>query len=231
MKAILFGGTGMIGQGVLMECLADPEVEQLLVVGRGPSGTKDPKVTDLVMPDMFDYSAVAASLAGYDACFYCLGVSSAGMNEADYTRVTYDLAMAVAQALYKANPKMTFCFISGASTDSTEKGGAMWARVKGKTENAILKIGFKAAYMFRPGLIQPLKGIKSRTAGYRAFYTAFGWLLPVVKTVLPSTITTTERLGIAMINAAKKGYSATILETRDINLLAGPQTGKIPLQL
>jgi uncharacterized protein YbjT (DUF2867 family) len=231
MKAILFGGTGMIGQGVLMECLADPEVESLLVVGRGPSGAKHPKVVDLVMPDMFDYSGVAETLAGYDACFFCLGVSSAGMSEADYTRVTYDLTMAAAQALLKANPKMTFCFISGASTDSTEKGSAMWARVKGRTENALLRLGFKAAYMFRPALIQPMKGIKSRTASYRAFYAGFGWLLPVVKAVLPSTITTTERLGVAMINAVKKGYATPILETRDINLLAGPQPGKIPLQL
>lgn len=231
MKAILFGGTGMIGQGVLMEALADPDVESLLVVGRGPSGTTHPKVTDLVMPDMFDYSGVGASLAGYDACFFCLGVSSAGMNEADYTRVTFDLTMAAANALLKVNPGMTFCFISGASTDSTEKGSAMWARVKGKTENALLKLGFKAAYMFRPGLIQPMKGIKSRTASYRIFYAAFGWLLPVVKSVIPSTITTTERLGLAMINAVKKGYSTPILETRDINLLAGPQQGKIPLQL
>jgi uncharacterized protein YbjT (DUF2867 family) len=231
MKAILFGGTGMIGQGVLMEALADPDVESLLIVGRGPSGTVHPKVTDLVMPDMFDYSGVGASLSGYDACFFCLGVSSAGMSEGDYTRVTFDLTMAAANALLKANPGMTFCFISGASTDSTEKGSAMWARVKGKTENALLKLGFKAAYMFRPGLIQPMKGIKSRTASYRMFYAAFGWLLPVVKSVIPSTITTTERLGLAMINAVKKGYSTPILETRDINLLAGPQPGKIPLQL
>lgn len=231
MKAILFGGTGMIGQGVLMECLADPDVESLRVVGRGPSGTKNPKVTELIVPNMLDYSGVAPELSGYDACFYCLGVTSAGMNEADYTKVTYDLTMAAAQALLKANPNITFCFISGASTDSTEKGSAMWARVKGKTENALLKLGFKAAYMFRPGLIQPMKGIKSRTAAYRAFYMAFGWLLPVVKAVLPSTITTTERLGIAMINAGKKGYPTPILETRDINVLAGPQPGKFPLQL
>jgi len=231
MKAILFGGTGMIGQGVLMECLADPEVETLLIVGRGPSGAKHPKVTDLVLADMFDYSSVAGALGGFDTCFFCLGVSSAGMSEADYTRVTYDLTMAAARALLKANPGLTFCFISGASTDSTEKGRAMWARVKGRTENALLGMGFKAAYMFRPGLIQPMKGIRSRTPSYRAFYAALGWLLPVVKAVLPSTITTTERLGLAMINAAKKGYSTPILETRDINLLAGPQERKIPLQL
>ncbi len=229
MKAILFGGTGMIGQGVLIECLADPDLESLLVVGRGPSGTKHPKVTDLVLPDMFNYAG--QPLSGYDACFFCLGVSSAGMSEPDYTKVTYELTLAAAQALLKANPKMTFCYISGASSDSTEKGRVMWARVKGKTENALLKLGFKSTYLFRPGLIQPLKGIKSRTASYRAFYAGFGWLLPVVKSVLPSTITTTERLGLAMINAAKKGYPTPILETRDINILAGPQEGKIPLQL
>lgn len=231
MKAILFGGTGMIGQGVLMECLADPDVEAVLSVGRGPTGSPNPKVKDLVLPDMYDYAAVGEQLRGYDACFFCLGRTSAGMNEAEYTRITYDLTIAAATALLKANPSLTFCFISGQSTDSTEKSSAMWARVKGRTENALLKLGFKAAYMFRPGLIQPMKGIKSRTASYRAFYTAFGWLLPVVKAVLPSTITTTERLGIAMINAVKKGYSTPILETRDINKLAGPVEGKIPLQL
>lgn len=231
MKAILFGASGMIGQGVLLECLADPEVEAVLAVGRSPSNANHPKVTDMVMPDLYDYSAVGDRLKGYDACFFCLGVSSAGMSEADYTKITYDLTMAAAAAVLKANPNLTFCFISGASTDSTEKGSAMWARVKGRAENALLKLGFKKAYMFRPGLIQPLKGIKSRTASYRAFYLAFGWLLPVVKAVLPSTITTTERVGLAMINAVRKGYATPILESRDINLLAGPMPGKIPLQL
>ena len=222
MKAILFGGTGMIGRGVLLECLADPEVESVLLVGRRASGAKGEKLTELVHADLFDYSAVAERFAGYDACFFCLGVSSAGMNETDYTRVTYDLTLAAAQAVLKASPKLTFCFISGAGTDGTGQGRAMWGRVKGRTENALLRLGFEAAYMFRPGLIQPLKGIESRTPSYRAFYAAFGWLLPVVKAVLPNTITTTERLGLAMLNAAKQGYATTILETRDINLLAEP---------
>lgn len=229
MKVILFGASGMIGQGVLMECQADPDVTSILSVARSPVG--GPKVTDLVLKDMHDYSGVADQLAGHDACFFCLGVSSAGMSEADYTKITYDLTVAAATAILKANPNLTFCFISGASTDSTEKGSAMWARVKGKAENALLRMGFKQAYMFRPGLIQPLKGIKSRTASYRYFYAAFGWLLPVVNATLPSTITTTERIGLAMLNAVKKGYASSILETRDINLLAGPNPAKIPLQL
>ncbi len=231
MKAILFGATGMIGQGVLMECLADQEVESVLAVGRGPSNAKHPKVTDLIVADMFDCQSVAPSLGGYDACFFCLGVSSSGMSEADYTRVTYDLTMSVAALVLKANPKLTFCLISGAGADSTEKGSSMWARVKGKTENALLKLGFKAVYTFRPGVVQPMRGIKSRTGWYRALYSSIGWMLPVVKAVLPSSVTTTERVGLAMINAVKKGYSTPFLETRDINRLAGVQPGKIPLQL
>lgn len=231
MKVLLFGASGMIGKGVLLECIADPDVTKVLAIGRSPSGAKDPKVEDLVLPDLHDYSAVRAKLEGYDACFFCLGVSSAGMNEADYTKITYDLTVAAAKAIHQASPNLVFCFVSGASTDSTEQKGAMWARVKGRAENAVLKMGFKQAYMFRPGLIQPLKGIQSRTPAYRYFYLAFGWLLPVLKQVLPSTITTTERIGLAMINAVKKGYAQPILETRDINLLAGPTEGKIPLQL
>ncbi len=230
MKAILFGATGMVGQGVLLECLADPEVTTVLCVGRGPSGSKEPKVKDLVLPDMHDYSTVGAELEGYDACFFCLGISSAGMNEADYTRITHDLTLSAAQAIHKASPDVTFCFISGQSTDSSEKGGAMWARVKGRTENDLLKMNFKKAYMFRPGLIQATKGIKSRTPMYRYFYAVFGWLFPLVKAVLPSSITTTERVGLAMINAVRKGYEKPVLETRDINKLAGPMD-KVPLQL
>lgn len=227
----MFGATGMVGQGVLMECLADPDVEAMLLVGRGPSGVTNPKAADLVLSDMFDYSKLGDAFKGYDACFFCLGVSSAGMSEADYTRVTYDLAMAAAQALVKASPQLTFCFISGAGSDSTEKGRSMWARVKGRTENALLKLGFKAVYAFRPGLIQPMKGIRSRTPSYRAFYAALGWLMPVMKAVVPSGVTDTERLGQAMIKAVKQGYATPILESRDINLLAGPMPGKIPLQL
>lgn len=227
----MFGATGMVGQGVLMECLADPEVVSILLVGRGPSGQSHPKVKDLILKDMFDYSSIGDAFTGFDACFFCLGVSSAGMSEADYTRVTYDLTMAAAQALVKQSPQVTFCFISGAGSDSTEKGRSMWARVKGRTENALLKAGFKAVYSFRPGLIQPMKGIKSRTPSYRAFYTAFGWLMPVMKAVAPSGVTDTQRLGLAMINAVKKGYATPMLESRDINLLAGPMPGKIPLQL
>lgn len=220
MKAIVFGATGMLGQGVVMECLADPEVTSVLCAGRGPSGFTDPKLRDLLLKDLYDYSAVASQLAGHDACFFCLGTSSAGMNEPEYHRITYELTLAAAQALLKASPAITFCYISGASTDSSEKGSAMWARVKGKTENALLKLGFKAAYMFRPGLIQPLKGIKSRTASYRVLYTAMTPLFPVLNALVPNAMTTTVKVGRAMINVARRGWQKQVLDPKDINALA-----------
>ena len=220
MKAIVFGATGMLGQGVMMECLADPAVESVLAIGRAPSGFTGAKVRELLLKDLYDYASVESELQGYDACFFCLGITSAGMKEPEYHHITYDLTLAAAQAVLKANPAITFCFISGAGTDSSEKGGSMWARVKGKTENALLKLGFKGAYMFRPGYIQPMKGIKSRTPSYRVMYAVFGPLYPLMKLIAPGAMTTTEKVGRAMINVATRGYSKPILDPKDINALA-----------
>jgi len=181
MKVIVFGATGMVGQGVLRACLLDPRVTQVTAVGRAPVGQKHDKLADLVHANLHDYSAMQSRLAGFDACFFCLGVSSAGMDEAAYTRITYDLTLAAAKALLAANTGMTFIYVSGASTDSSEKGRAMWARVKGRTENALLAMGFKTAYMFRPGAIQPMHGIKSRTTMYRVFYAVMWPLMPLLR--------------------------------------------------
>ncbi len=216
MKVILFGATGMVGQGVLRECLLDSGVEQVLAIGRGGTGAKDPKVRDLIHADFTDFSSIAGDVRGFDACFFCLGVSSAGMNETDYHRVTYDFTLAAATVLAQQSPGMTFIYVSGTGTDSTEQGRSMWARVKGKTENALLKLPFKAAYMFRPGVIQPLHGIKSKTRLYRALYTATAPLFPVLKALLPKYVITTEQVGRAMIAVAKRGSPKVCLENRDI---------------
>jgi uncharacterized protein YbjT (DUF2867 family) len=222
MKVILFGATGMIGQGVLRECLLDPGVERVLTVGRHATGQQHAKLRELVHADLYDLSPVASELAGYDACLFCLGVSAAGMSEADYRHVTYDLTLGAARLLAERSPGMTFIYVSGAGTDSSERGRSMWARVKGQTENALLGLPFKAAYMFRPGLIQPRHGIKSRTRLYRAVYASMGWLFPVLKVALPKHITTTDRLARAMLAAARNGVPKALLTTRDINQLAPP---------
>lgn len=221
MKAVLFGASGMVGQGVLRECLASDSVEAVLVVGRRPSGVTHPKVRELVQPDLYDYASVKQELSGYDAAFFCLGVSAAGMSDAEYTKVTFDLTLAAARALLAENPSMTFIYVSGEGTDATEKGGTMWARVKGKTENALLGLGFRRAYMFRPGFIRPLDGITSRTASYRVIYAVLGPLFPLVKALAPSHVTTTRNLGVAMIRVALDGYAKPVLETPDINAAAG----------
>jgi uncharacterized protein YbjT (DUF2867 family) len=218
MKVILFGGSGMVGQGVLRECLMDSGVQKVLSVGRTPLGKSDAKLEELLQKDLYDVKSYEAKLAGYDACFFCLGVSSAGMSEADYTRVTYELTLAVAEALARLNPAMTFIYVSGEGTDSTEKGG-MWSRVKGRTENALLKLPFKAAYMFRPGLIQPRHGIKSKTTLYQAFYLLGAPLMPVMRALAPGMITDTEKVGRAMLKAARDGAPKPHLHTKDINAL------------
>jgi len=219
MNVILFGATGMIGQGVLRECLLDPEVKKVLSIVRTPSGTPvDPKVTELVHKDFYDFSALAPQLAGYDACLFCLGVSSAGMKEDAYTRITYDLTLAAAQALVQ-HSDLTFLYISGAGTDGSERGGSMWARVKGKTENALLQMPFKAAYMFRPGFIQPRNGIKSKTTMYRIIYAILGPLYFLLKG-LSGFVTSTDRVGKVMLSVAKHGADKRVLENRDINDLA-----------
>ncbi|MGC9946132.1 MAG: NAD-dependent epimerase/dehydratase family protein [Bryobacteraceae bacterium] len=219
MKAILFGATGMVGQGVLRECLIDGEVRSVLAVGRRATGQHHEKLRELVHRDFLDFSAAENELSGFDACFFCLGVSSVGMKEADYRRVTYDFTMAAARALARLNPGMTFVYVSGTGTDSSERGRTMWARVKGQTENALLALPFKAAYMFRPGLIEP-HGIKSKAKLVRISYAVLGPLLPLLKAAFPKYVTTTERMGLAMLAAAKRGAPKRVLETADINQLA-----------
>ena len=221
MKIILFGATGMVGQGVLRECLVDADVQSVLSIGRSASGQSHKKLREIVRKDLTDLADIENELRGYDACFYCLGVSSAGMTEADYREVTYGLTMAVARTLARLSPGMTFIYVSGAGTDSTGSGRFMWARVKGKTENDLMRLPFKAAYMFRPGFIQPLHGVTSKTALYRIFYTMLGPLIPLFTAALPQYVTTTERVGRAMIEAARHGAPKAVLEGKDINELAG----------
>ena len=219
MKVLLFGATGMIGQGVLRECLRDPQVTQVLVIGRGPSGQSDPKLREVIHTDFLDFSAIQGELTGLDACFFCLGVTSAGLSEAAYQRITYDVTLAAAQTLVKLNPQMTFAYISGAGADSSETGRIMWARVKGRIENALLRLPFKAVHLFRPGAIQPLHGITSRTRSYRILYRVLGPFLPLLKALSPDSLTTTEQLGKAMLHAAQRGVPSGVFEMRDINRL------------
>ncbi len=209
----------MVGQGVLRECLLDPDVQEVLSIVRSPTGHQHAKLRELVVQDFFDFSAIEAGLSGFEACFFCLGVSSARMTEEAYTRVTYGLTMAAAQTLAKLNPGMTFIYVSGQGTDSSERGRTMWARVKGKTENALLALPFKSAYMFRPGIIQPLDGIRSKTKVYQAFYTVLGPLLPVLKRLMPNAVTTTRQVGRAMLKVAKQRAPKRILDNQDINRL------------
>lgn len=216
MNVILFGATGMVGQGVLRECLRDPDVDRVLAVGRQLIGWHHEKLRELIRSDVGNLAAVQAELAGYDACFFCLGVSAVGKTEAQYTAITYDLTLTVAQTLARLNSGMTFIYVSGMGTDSSERGRAMWARVKGKTENALLRLPFKAAYMFRPAAILPRHGIKSKTGWYRALYVLTTPLAPALKSLFPSYVTTTEQMGRAMLAVAKRGYPKPILEGRDI---------------
>jgi uncharacterized protein YbjT (DUF2867 family) len=217
MKVILFGATGMVGQGVLRECLLDSGVESVLTIGRGATAQQHEKLHEIVLNDLSDLSPVEGKLSGYDACFFCLGVSAVGMSEDDYSRVTYDLTPSIARTLIRLNPAMTFIYVSGAGTDSTEQGRMMWARVKGKTENALLAMPFKAAYMFRPGYIQPLHGIRTKTKWYGVMYAVVAPLYPILKALFPRSLTTTEQLGRAMIRVAKTGAGKRVLESSDIN--------------
>lgn len=218
MKVILLGATGMVGQGVMRECLLDPEVESVLTLGRNATGQQHEKLHEVVLNDLFDLSSVETKLSGYDACFFCLGVSSVGMKEEAYRHVTYDLTVAVATTLLRLNPSgMTFIYVSGANTDSTERGRVMWARVKGKTENTLLQMPFKAAYMFRPGYIQPLHGIRTKTKWYGAVYAMMAPFYPLWKLLFPKYVTTTECLGSAMLNVAKRRAPKFVLENQDIN--------------
>jgi len=220
MNVVIFGATGMVGRGVLLECLEDPRVRSVLAPVRTPSGIQHEKLRELVRSDFFDYSDVREEFDGLDACFFCLGVSSFRMDEATYTRLTYDLTIAAAEALAARNPDMTFCYVSGAGTDSTEQGRVMWARVKGRTENRLLAMPLNA-YMFRPGYIQPMKGVRSKTGWYQAFYTLARPLYPLLQRIAPDQVTTTDAVGRAMIEVAANGYRTRILGPADINALAG----------
>ncbi|HPS78630.1 MAG TPA: hypothetical protein PLS53_10790 [Thermoanaerobaculaceae bacterium] len=217
MRVLLFGATGMIGRGVLRECLLDPDVPDVVSIVRHPGGQKHPKLHEIVHEDFLDFSRLEPELTGLDACLFCLGVSSAGMSENDYRRVTYDITLAAAQTLARLNPGMIFIYVSGAGTDSTEQGRSMWARVKGMTENALLRVPFKAVYLFRPAGIQPLHGITSRTRLYHVFYAAARPLFPLLRAILPNLMTTTEQLGRAMLTVAKHGFPTPVIESRDIN--------------
>lgn len=220
MKVLIFGVTGMLGQGVLRECLRADDVSQVTTIGRKASGVHDPKLREIVHADLYDYRAIEDRLRGYDACYFCLGVSAGGMNEADYSRITYELTLAAAQTLARLNPGMRFVYVSGAGTDSSERGRSMWARVKGRTENALQRLPFQAVYLFRPGVIQPLHGARSSTPAYRWFYTLTKPLLSPLRALLPNRILSTESIGLAMLEVARHGAPKAVLETRDIRALA-----------
>lgn len=215
-RAILTGATGMVGEGVLHECLQHSEVEAILVIGRKACGVVHPKLKEIIHSDFFDLSAIKNELTGYNACFFCLGVSSVGMKEEAYFKLTYTLTMHVAETLSKLNPDMVFCYISGSATDSSEKGRSMWARVKGKTENDLMKLPFKRAYNFRPGYMHPTPGLKNTLP----YYKYLSWMYPFFRTVFPNFVSTLSELGLAMIHAVSRGYEKQIVEVNDIKLLA-----------
>ena len=215
----MFGANGMVGGGVVLECLEDPGVESVLAVGRHSAGLTHPKLRELIQPDLFDLEAAVDELRGYDACFYCVGVSSLGMGEEKYRRITVALTVAVMKVLTEANPRMKLCFVSGQGSDSTAVGRVMWARVKGEAENYVLGLP-QEAYVFRPGFIQPRKGVRSATRLYRALYALTSSLYPLLRRLFPGGVTTSVDVGRAMINAVRRGYPKRILENRDINTLA-----------
>lgn len=215
-RAIITGATGMVGEGVLHECLNHPLVDQVLVLNRKPCGIEHPKLVEIIHSDFFNLSPIEGHLYGYNACFFCLGVSSVGMNEEKYTRVTYDLTLNFAQTLLKLDHDMTFCYVSGAGTDSTEKGRSMWARVKGRTENALAELPFEQEFNFRPGYMHPTPGLKNTISMYKYI----SWMYPIVRRFFPNAASTLAELGQAMINAAIIGYPTQILEVKDIVNLA-----------
>ncbi|RFS14656.1 NAD-dependent epimerase/dehydratase family protein [Emticicia sp. C21] len=215
-KAIITGATGMVGEGVLLECLSNNNIEEVLIINRKPSGFQHPKLKEIIHKDFQDFSSIESQLKGYNACFFCLGVSSVGMKEVEYYKLTYTLTLHVANTLVKYNQDMTFCYVSGASTDSTEQGRMMWARVKGKTENDLTKLPFKQVYNFRPGAIEATKGQKN----VLSYYKYFSWLFPIIKLFAPNAVVKLKEIGVAMINTVTKGYEKQILEVSDIKTLA-----------
>jgi uncharacterized protein YbjT (DUF2867 family) len=218
-RAIVTGATGMVGEGVLYECLEDPDVESVLIINRRPAGFSHPKLKEIIHSDFLNMTSIESQLSGYNACYFCLGVSSVGMKEAEYTQMTYTLTLHVAEILSRQNPDMTFCYVSGGGTDSTEKGRQMWARVKGKTENDLMKLPFKQVFAFRPGFMKPRPDSKY----VLKYYTYFGWLFPVIKALFPNVASQLGQLGQAMLKATRYGYDKKILEVKDINALADRQ--------
>lgn len=210
----------MVGKGVLLECLDHPLVEGVLSIGRSDTGVSHPKLKQIIHTDFSDFSAIQNDLAGYDACYMCMGVSAAGLDEEAYTKITYDYTMALAKTLFTIDQKMICTYVSGEGTDSSEKGRSMWARVKGRTENHLLALGFDRAYMFRPGAIIPLRGIKSRTKLYQFFYDYLMWLIKLIKLLAPNSVVNTTQIGLAMINATFQGYEKRVIRPKDILILA-----------
>ncbi|MEX2460386.1 MAG: NAD-dependent epimerase/dehydratase family protein [Paenibacillaceae bacterium] len=215
-RAIITGSTGMVGEGVLHECLMHPDIERVLVINRKSCGVSHPKLVEIIHSDFFDLSTIETQLTNYNACYFCLGVSSVGLKEVEYARLTYDLALHMASLLSRLNPDMVFCYVSGTGTDSTEQGKSMWAKVKGKTENHLLQLPFKKAYMFRPGYIHPTKGLKNT----HKYYFAIIWLYPILRRFFPNLAISLKELGLAMIHTVNKGYDRSILESKDIIELA-----------
>lgn len=220
LKVLLFGATGMVGQGVLRECLRDPDVEQVRVVGRTRVEQTDSRLDQLILDDLSQYAAVESQLVGFDACFWCLGTSALGQSEADYTRITYGLTAAAAQTLARVQPRLCFVFVSAVGADSSERGRLMWARVKGRTENMLFRLPLRASFMFRPGAIQPLDGVHSRTLLYRVGYALAAPIIPLLRRWKPSLIVTTEEMGLAMLYLVRRGAAKRVLENKDIRAVA-----------
>jgi len=218
MKVIITGSSGMVGQGVLLECLENPNITHVLVINRKPIASDHPKINEVLIDNFFKLDSIKQQLIGYDACYFCIGTSALGKDEAEYSKTTYNLTINFAKVFLEQNSKSVFCYVSGAGTDSTEQGRTMWARVKGKTENTLLKMSFKSAYMFRPGYIQPLKGVKSRTNWYSLIYKLFSPIYLILKQ-FPSTATNTINIGKAMIKVVEGNYSNNILNNKEINEL------------
>ncbi|NHZ96610.1 NAD(P)H-binding protein [Massilia sp. CCM 8734] len=219
MRVLIFGATGMVGQGVLRECLQAADVAQVVAIGRTPTGQRHPKLRDVVHADLFNYATLSAQLDDIDACFFCVGVTSSRMSEADYTRLTCDMTLAAANALVAKNPRMVFVYVSGAGADSSETSATMWERVRGKTENALLALPFRGVYIFRPGMIEPLDGIKSKTTAYRIFYALMKPVLPLLRAAMPRHVLTTRQVGQAMLAVVRNGARKRVLGSADIGPL------------
>ncbi len=221
MKVIITGATGMVGKGILLECLDHTEIEEVLSISRRPLGMEHPKLKELIHKDFSEFASVTDQLKGYDACYASMGVSSAGMDEAQYTKLTYDFTLSLAKELLSINSDMTFNYVSGEGTDSSEKGRSMWGRVKGKTENDLLNLGFKQAYMFRPGAIIPKRGVVPSSNLYRVLIKYLGWLLGLIKALAPNSVVDTTQIGLAMIHSTQRGYDKKVIRPKDILILAG----------